>query len=125
MAISDPLTIAVGAANHEYSKTKTLPDGAIRMNIASDLATPELLTIKHQQTGKAGTPQGVTNRHLVSITKVERDPDTSQLLQAGVNITFIMPQNTVFTNADMEDLISKVTNFLSTSNIARILRGES
>lgn len=125
MAISDPLTVAVGAANHEYSKTKTLPDGSIRMNIATDIATPENLVIKHQRTGKAGTPAGVVDRHLVQITKIERDPDTSQLLQASVNMTFVVPQNTVFTQADIEDLVAKLTSFLSTANITKVLRGES
>ena len=114
-----------------YRLRATLPDGSQRIDIATDLRNPALLTIKHSSTGK-GTD--AIDRHLASFTRTLTDTNGKQVTLT-VNFTLAVPRNSVVTNQIVYDQVANLLDFLSdgtlttalsdTDAIQALLRGES
>jgi hypothetical protein len=109
-----------------------LPDGARRIDAASTLVEPKTLVIKHSSSGKGA---GIVDRHLISAVSAQSD-DAGVPYNATVNLTMAVPRNSVFSTADILDLVSYVVDFITdggftgsgmagTTNASAILRGES
>lgn len=104
-------------------------DGTRRIDIASTLALPATLTIKHSVTGKA---PAVVDRHLVQLNKTVESSVGSAVIIC--NFTITVPRDVAVTSAVVYNVISHLVDFLSdgsltglptTANIDSILRGES
>lgn len=127
MAFPDPIVIEHPTGTEKsFSITQRLPDGQIRMDQATDLSTPNHLTIKHQKTGNAR--DGLTDRHLLGLSRTERDPDTGKLYTCHVNLSVSVPRTTLFTVSEVEVLVGQLIALLEDETIdtlPRLLRSES
>lgn len=105
------------------------PDGTKRIDIASTLALPATLVIKHSVTGK---PPLLVDRHLIQLNKtVSASVGVATL---NVNFTLTVPRDVAVTPTVIYDMITHlldllqdgaVTGLATTANIDSILRGES
>lgn len=123
-------TITIGVAPNEKSfvPQKNLPDGRVRINDATTLLEPELLTIRHSTSrGGSGNPkQAVVDRHLVQASRTLRDSETGEEYQATVNMTFIVPRHASFDATAVGALQNDVVYTLGASGtLEAVLRGES
>lgn len=124
--LSGTLTLNDGVADQTFVSTKILPDGIQRMNDESDLALPELLVIRHQVVGGGKASGGqMVDRHLVSLSRVERDSETSATSTCTVNLTMQVPRS-FFTASEVEKQINMLVALLtSEGTLVQLLRGES
>lgn len=104
-------------------------DGTRRIDVATTLALPATLTIKHSTTGKA---PNVVDRHLIQLNKTLATVSGSVTINA--NFTLTVPRDTAVSLTDIHDVVSNMLDFLSdstltgfasTANVDAILRGES
>jgi hypothetical protein len=104
-------------------------DGTRRIDIASTLALPSVLSIKHSTSGK---PPNVVDRHLIQVSKTVATALGTATLNA--NFTLTIPRDTAVTTTMVHDVVSNILDFLSdsaltgfasTANVDAILRGES
>lgn len=112
-----------------YRLTSSMPDGSRRIDVASTLALPATLIIRHSVTGKA---PNLVDRHLVQLTKtVSASIGTATL---NCNFTITVPRDVALTPTVIYDVITNLLDFLqdgaitglaTTANIDAILRGES
>jgi hypothetical protein len=103
--------------------------GSRRIDIASTLALPTTLVIKHSTTGK---PPDLVDRHLVQLNKTVTAAIGT--VTANVNLTLTVPRNVAITPTIIHDLVTHIVDFLTdgaatglatSANIDSILRGES
>lgn len=105
--------------------------GSQRIDVATDLRNPGLLTIRHSSTGSG---VDAIDRHLAQITRALTDTNGKQATLT-VNFTLQVPRNTVITNQIVYDAVANLIDFLSdggltialasTNAIQSLLRGES
>lgn len=104
--------------------------GTERLDVASTLALPTRLAIKHSTQGKL--PSTVTDRHLVQVSKTV--PTATGISQVVANFTLTVPRDVAVTSAIVFDMCSHIVDFLTdlsgtglatTANIEALLRGES
>jgi hypothetical protein len=103
--------------------------GSRRIDIASTLALPTTLVIKHSTTGKG---DAVVDRHLVQLNRtVSASPSP---VTVNVNFTLTVPRNVAVTPTIIHDVVTHIIDFLTdgaatglatSANIDAILRGES
>lgn len=103
--------------------------GSRRIDIASTLALPSTLSIKHSVSGKS---PNVVDRHLVQMNKVVATAVGSVTLTA--NFTLTVPRDVAVTGTEVANIVSNLLDFLSDSaltgyathaNLDALLRGES
>lgn len=102
--------------------------GTRRLNVATTMALPEYLSIKHSVNGKG---KSAVDRHLVSLTKVV--DSTPEPVTLTVNFTLAVPRATAVTSQIVYDAVAPLIDFLmsgglstlTTTNIDGLLRGES
>lgn len=103
--------------------------GTRRIDIASSLALPATLVIKHSTTGKS---PNVVDRHLVQLNKTV--PTALGSVTLNANFTLTVPRDSAVTSVIVHDVVSNMLDFLSdsaltgfpaTANVDAILRGES
>lgn len=122
MALADPI-VTQDPSEVTWSVIKSTNDGKVRMNVATDLSTPELMTIRHSQSGKG--PSAV-DRHNIVISRTEKDSETGQLSTASVSVTYTVPRSGLFTQTEVERLNTMIQETIAEgTNLARLLRGES
>jgi len=106
--------------------------GSVRRDTATTNAEPGSLTIRHSRAGKG---PNVIDRHLVQFARTEIDSNGVPRT-AIVNFTMAVPQSTVFTNAEIIDLVSNLIDLIAdggftssgiagTTALTQLLRGES
>jgi hypothetical protein len=105
-------------------------DGSRRIDIASTLALPATLVIKHSTSGK---PPNLIDRHLVQVNKTVATA-TGVAVVTG-NLTFSVPRDVAVTSTIVHDVITHLIDLLTdgalitglavTVNIDSLLRGES
>lgn len=104
-------------------------DGSRRLDVATTMALPATLVIKHSVTGKV---PNLVDRHLVQLNKTVAAAIGT--VSANLNLTVTVPRDVAITPAVIHDLISQLVDFLTdgtqtglavTANIDAILRGES
>lgn len=112
-----------------YRLTSQDQTGTRRIDIATTMALPAALVIKHSTTGKS---PNVVDRHLVQLNKTVATALGS--VNANVNFTLTVPRDIAVTAVIIHDLVSNLVDFLSDSaitglatqaNVDAILRGES
>jgi hypothetical protein len=115
-----------------FNLQKYLPDGALRIDVASTTTESKSLEIRHTSSGKGAAS---IDRHLISSYWTK--PDVAGVpFKATVNLTLAVPRNAVFSNADILDLVAYVIDLISdggfsgsglagTTNASAVLRGES
>lgn len=103
--------------------------GTRRIDVASTLALPNTLTIRHSVSGKA---PNIVDRHLVQFTKMVATSLGS--VPVNCNFTLTIPRDSAVTTTIVHDVVSNLLDFLSdsaltgfasTANVDAILRGES
>lgn len=103
--------------------------GTRRIDVATDLAYPRTLQVKHSVQGGG---VAAVDRHLVQFSHTLAGADGP--VSAVVNFTIAKPRDAVVTNAVVFDLVANLVDFLSdgglttyatTANVTAILRGES
>lgn len=112
-----------------YRLTSQGSDGSRRVDIASTLALPGVLQVRHSSSGKV---PNIVDRHLVSLTRTVATSTGS--VQVVCNFTITIPRDVAVTSTIIHNVISNVIDFLddgaltgfaSTANVDAILRGES
>jgi hypothetical protein len=105
-------------------------NGTRRIDVASTLALPTVLNIKHSSTGKA--PGQVIDRHLVQVNKTVAT--STGVATANANFTLTIPRDVAITSTIIHDLVTHIVDFLTdaaatglatSANIDALLRGES
>jgi hypothetical protein len=113
-----------------YRLVSSEKDGSKRIDIATSLASPAHLAIRHSVSGSAGNS---VDRHLVQFTRTFQD-DLGKPLTVTTNFTLAVPRNVAITAGDVADEVARLIDFLSsggvatlasTVNIESLLRGES
>lgn len=103
--------------------------GTRRLDVASNLAFPGLLVIKHSVNGSGAN---AVDRHLVQVSRTV--DATSGPKTAVVNFTLSIPRDTAITNQIVLDMVANLVDFvvdgglatpLAGTNIASLLRGEA
>lgn len=103
--------------------------GTRRIDIASTLALPAVLSIKHSVSGKS---PNVTDRHLIQLNKTVATATGTTILT--VNFTLTVPRDVAVTPAILHDAVSSILDLLTdgtytgtatTPTLDAILRGES
>jgi hypothetical protein len=128
--LADQITLDdVDASDHIYAKTKSLPDGAYRLDTTTDLTSPRSMTIRHSTQGKGSA---LSDRHNIIFSTTAQGANGPVV--TSVSLTVVKARDAVSTDAEVKDLIAQLVDFLSdgasttfsgTTNIAAILRGES
>lgn len=103
--------------------------GTRRIDIASTLALPATLSIKHSVSGKI---PNVTDRHLIQLNKTIATTTGTTTLNA--NFTLTVPRDVAVTPTLLHDIVSNILDLLTdgtytgtatTPTLDAILRGES
>lgn len=104
--------------------------GTRRIDVASTLALPTTLIIKHSVSGKA--PGTIIDRHLVQVNKTVTA--SIGVASINVNLTLTVPRDIAITPTIIHDMVSHIVDFLTdgsatglaaTANVDALLRGES
>lgn len=112
-----------------FRLTQSDQTGTRRIDIASTLALPNTLVIKHSTSGKSPS---VIDRHLVQVNKTVATSVGST--QVTANFTLTVPRDVAVTPTVIHDVVSHLLDFLddgaltgfaSTVNVDALLRGES
>jgi len=112
-----------------YRLVSTDQTGSRRIDIASTLALPATLVIKHSVSGKS---PNVIDRHLVQLNKVVATAVGTTTMNC--NFTITVPRDVAVTGTVVSDVVSNLLDFLSDSaltgytphaNLDALLRGES
>jgi hypothetical protein len=114
-----------------YTTVSNGVDGVKRLDVASTLAAPGIMQIKHSVNGSGAN---AIDRHLVQFS---RTADSSGVPRtAVVNLTLAIPRDAVITNGMVADLVSNLIDFIAdgtfgdsgiggVTNLTALLRGES
>lgn len=131
MALTDSLALSQGAHTAgtgsvlTFVTTKRGNTETERIDNTTDLQSPRLLIVRHQTNGKEGIGNGITDRHLFQLSKVERDVN-GKAFALQTNLTMVVPRVGLFDSSDVYPQLRLLCNFLATSaNIDALLRGES
>lgn len=112
-----------------YRLISTDSGGSRRIDIASTLALPATLVVKHSVSGKS---PNVIDRHLVQLNKTIATAVGTTTLNC--NFTITVPRDVAVTGTEVADVVSNLLDFLSDSaltgysvhaNLDALLRGES
>jgi len=104
-------------------------DGSRRLDVATTLALPTTLVIKHSVTGKEPT---LIDRHLIQFNQTVAAAIGTRTV--NVNFTLNIPRDVAVTPTIIANLVSHMVDFLSDgaitgyathANVDAILRGES
>ena len=104
-------------------------DGSKRIDVASSLALPTTLVIKHSVSGKS---PNIVDRHLIQVNKTV--VTTTGTATVNVNFTVTIPRDVALTPTIIHDVITHIVDFLTdgaatglatSANIDAVLRGES
>lgn len=131
MAFTDDLVLDdVSGDDVTYRLVSRDGNGSRRIDIATNLAQPAHLAIRHSVNGSGAS---AIDRHLVQFTRTLNDaagiPRT-----LTVNLTVAVPRNAIITDqivkdqlANLVDLVTDgaVASLATTNNISSLLRGES
>jgi hypothetical protein len=118
-----------GGTDVTYRLVSQDQTGSRRIDIASSLALPATLVIKHSVSGKS---PAVVDRHLIQLNKAV----ATALGQTTVvaNFTLTVPRETVVTPTILHDIVSNMLDLMTdgtytgtatTPTLDAILRGES
>lgn len=113
-----------------YRLTSSDANGTKRIDIATTLAAPAFLAIRHSQAGKGAD---TVDRHLVQFTRTLVDSNGLPRTLT-VNLTIAVPRNAVITSQIVKDQIMNLLDLMSdgalttlatSANIDSLLRNES
>lgn len=113
-----------------YRLTSSDANGTKRIDIATTLAAPSFLAIRHSQAGKGAD---TVDRHLVQFTRTLVDSNGLPRTLT-VNLTIAVPRNAVITSQIVKDQIMNLLDLMSdgalttlatSANIDSLLRNES
>jgi hypothetical protein len=113
-----------------YRLTSTDAQGSKRIDIATTLAAPAFLAIRHSAAGKGAD---TVDRHLVQFTRTLADSNGVPRTLT-VNLTVAVPRNAVITSQVVKDQIMNLLDLMSdgalttlatSANIDSLLRNES
>jgi len=128
--LSSDLTLKTAAgADVVYRLVSQDTTGTRRIDVASTLALPGLLSIKHSVSGKI---PNVVDRHLIQLNKTLAGTLSPVVLNA--NFTLTVPRDVAVTAVSIHDIVSNMLDLLTdgtytgtatTPTLDAILRGES
>lgn len=121
MSLPDTLSLN-NAAAVAVAFTKTSDDATktVYTADASSVGLPQTFTVMHDI---AKPSVSGVDRHTVKYTFLASD-DNSKLYTLPVSLTFSKPRQIV-TDVDVADGIAFIKNFLSSTNITKLIRGEN
>jgi hypothetical protein len=105
--------------------------GTQRIDVATTLAAPALMSIKHSTAGKGSA---AVDRHLVQFSRTILDGTTGLPYTLVCNFTLQVPRAAVITSQIVYDQVCNLADFLTdgaiasvaaTTNIDALLRGEA
>lgn len=128
--LSNDLTLKnAGGTDVVYRLVSQDITGTRRIDIASTLALPATLSIKHSTSGKI---PNIVDRHLIQLNKTLTTVLGSTVLNA--NFTLTVPRDVAVTPTAIHDIVSNMLDLLTdgtytgtatTPTLDAILRGES
>lgn len=118
---TNDITLAGDASSSTTYALLSIADGkSVRGNAAATLGQPQTLTVSHSVT-KRGSLQ--VDRHLARLDKTKLDALNSPV-GAAVYAVLEVPRNSAITEAEINDMVTQLKNFLSAGNIDKLLNGE-
>lgn len=118
MSFSDDVVIADSVpTNITYSLISLKDSESLRRS--GSLALPKTLRIAHTL---AKSPSGI-DRHLAQLMRSEEDALTGEVHTGGVHVVITAPRKGV-TDAQIQDMVVQLKNFLSSANVTKLLNGE-
>lgn len=118
MFAPDITLVTTSNVSRTYSQTSLVGGTSIRVDSTAALDTPRVLTISHAKKGSGVT---VADRHLV---KLENTVIPSAVpLKASVYVVMDIPR-TGFDGVAVQDLVDQLVDFLSPTNITKLLHNE-
>lgn len=128
--LSNDLTLkTAGGVDTVFRLVSQDSTGTRRIDVASTLALPSTVVIKHSVSGKA---PNVVDRHLIQLNKtLATTVGTTQLV---ANFTLTVPRDVAVTPTSIHDIVSMMLDMLTdgtytgtatTPTLDAILRGES
>lgn len=131
MAFSSDLVLDDASGDDvTYRLRSSERDGTSRIDIATTLAAPAFLNIRHSVTGKGSE---AVDRHLVQFNRTVPDSDGVPRTLT-VNLTLSVPRSAAITSQIVKDQIMNLLDLMSdgalttlatSANIDSLLRGES
>lgn len=128
--LSNDLTLKnAGGVDVIYRLVSQDQTGTRRIDVASTLALPSMLIIKHSMSGKGAL---TVDRHLIQLNKTLATALSSVVLNA--NFTLTVPRDVAVTPTSIHDIVSNMLDMLTdgtytgtatTPTLDAILRGES
>jgi hypothetical protein len=128
--LSSDLTLKnAGGTDVVYRLISQDQAGTRRIDVASTLALPSILSIKHSVSGKV---PNVVDRHLIQLNKTIATATGSTVVNA--NFTLTVPRDVAVTPTILHDIVSNMLDLLTdgtytgtatTPTLDAILRGES
>lgn len=113
-----------------YRLFRSDASGTSRIDVATTLAAPALMSIKHQVQGKGAA---AIDRHLIQFSRTVTDAN-GLAVTLIVNFTLAVPRNAAITPQIVYDQVVNLCDFLvdgqltsvtATTNLDALLRGES
>lgn len=114
------VTVSDGAANHTYDITNIGENKSVRSDTTAALDKPALLTVSHQNSGKAFTQK---RRSLLRFDTTVEDAASNQ----GVISAYLVVEvpSKIATSADVLKVIAQLVTFVGVSgNKEKLLNGE-
>lgn len=107
-----------------YSEISLTNGKSIRRDSGRELATPSVLTISHELSGKA---PNVSDRHLVRFdhTVASPQPDSIDVATVSAYLVLQVPRGRIITKEVVVDVLAKLMSFLSPAeHVDKLLNGE-
>jgi hypothetical protein len=120
MSFANTLTINGDASSvRNYELTSWVGNKTIRKDSTIGTDQPFYLTVSHSESKEAGI---LVDRHLARFDRTVIDSE-EQPTTGSFYIVAVMPKKG-FSAAQMQDLVTQAKNFLSSTNVARLLNSE-
>jgi len=130
MLANDIVLDDVSGDDVTYRLFKQDSTGTSRIDLATNLVAPAIMSIRHSLQGKG---EDAVDRHLVQFTRTINDASgTPRTLT--VNVTIAIPRASVITATIVKDQVANAIDFLAdgqiaslatTANLDALMRGES
>lgn len=121
MAFNNDITLAGTSTSYTYSIQSWSGGNSVRTDASATLGEPRTLTIKHQQTTRAGV---IVDRHLIRLDHVKPGVSPDPDVTPSVQLVIEAPRKTAVA-ADIQDLVTRMTNFIGTAGyLTKVLANE-
>lgn len=123
MSFTESITLTDGTVSNTVSTISVKDAETIRRDASRGLSLPYIMRIGTQKTGSG---KNIQNRHVVRIDSTVQYDTEDPAAKATRSVYFnIVEPEAIFDAADVQILVDQLKGFLTASNVAKLLNGES